>query len=248
MTNLEITKAYVGDTQVEKIYLGTDVVWPTTPPEPIYSAMPLTIQALEDGQFTTNDDFEITYSINNREWVTQSCPKLNLLAGDKVRFKGNLDNSARNLFANNNNLRFIVYGNILSLYYGDDFTDKTSGMKEEYLFSGCEYLMDASNLILPENLLNDNYVGMFKGCLSLTTAPELPATTLTSGCYSEMFSGCTNLNYIKCLATSLGDRWSLRKWVQGVSPTGTFVKHPDATWASGASGIPAGWTVKDADI
>lgn len=27
MTNLEITNAYVGDTQVEKIYLGTDVVW-----------------------------------------------------------------------------------------------------------------------------------------------------------------------------------------------------------------------------
>lgn len=27
MTNLEINKAYVGDTRVEKIYLGTDAVW-----------------------------------------------------------------------------------------------------------------------------------------------------------------------------------------------------------------------------
>lgn len=212
----------------------------------VYSAMPLTIEALEDGQIKTSN-VEITYSINNGEWVTDVGPRINLLTGDKVRFKGNLDNSTRNLFADNN-LRFIVYGNILSLYYGDDFADKTSGMKEQFLFSECKYLMDASNLILPSNLINDNYAGMFRGCTSLTTAPELPATALTSGCYQEMFKGCTSLSYIKCLATSLGDIWSLRLWVDGVSPTGTFVKHPNAVWPTGTSGIPDGWTIIDAEI
>lgn len=34
MTNLEITKAYVGDTQVDKIYLGADVVYEATPVVP----------------------------------------------------------------------------------------------------------------------------------------------------------------------------------------------------------------------
>ena len=34
---------------------------------------------------------------------------------------------------------------------------------------------------------------MFSGCIALETAPELPATTLADGCYSEMFSGCTAL-------------------------------------------------------
>ena len=34
---------------------------------------------------------------------------------------------------------------------------------------------------------------MFRDCISLTTAPELPATTLANGCYSSMFSGCTAL-------------------------------------------------------
>lgn len=34
MTNLEITKAYVGDTQVDKIYLGADVVYEATPVGP----------------------------------------------------------------------------------------------------------------------------------------------------------------------------------------------------------------------
>ena len=34
---------------------------------------------------------------------------------------------------------------------------------------------------------------MFQGCTALKTAPELPATTITNGCYSSMFSGCTSL-------------------------------------------------------
>ncbi len=34
MTNLDINKAYVGDTQVDKIYLGTDVVYEATPVGP----------------------------------------------------------------------------------------------------------------------------------------------------------------------------------------------------------------------
>ena len=34
---------------------------------------------------------------------------------------------------------------------------------------------------------------MFLGCTKLTTAPELPATTLSSSCYQSMFEGCTSL-------------------------------------------------------
>ena len=34
---------------------------------------------------------------------------------------------------------------------------------------------------------------LFNGCSSLTTAPELPATTLTNHCYQEMFMGCSSL-------------------------------------------------------
>ena len=34
---------------------------------------------------------------------------------------------------------------------------------------------------------------MFLGCTSLTTAPELPATTMAEDCYAYMFSGCSTL-------------------------------------------------------
>ena len=47
---------------------------------------------------------------------------------------------------------------------------------------------------------------MFSSCTSLTQAPALPATTLTSGCYSSMFKGCTSLTSAPTLpATTLAD-------------------------------------------
>jgi hypothetical protein len=86
---------------------------------------------------------------------------------------------------------------------------------------------------------------MFEGCTSLTTAPELPATTLASYCYDSMFYGCSKLNYIKMLATDISATSCLSNWVYNVSPTGTFVKNKNATWTvTGTSGVPSGWTVK----
>ena len=69
-----------------------------------------------------------------------------------------------------------------------------------------------------ENLLNYAYVAqgenppmaddcfgnMFNDCLSLTHAPELPATTLANSCYSGMFAGCRKLTHAPTLpATTL---------------------------------------------
>jgi hypothetical protein len=60
------------------------------------------------------------------------------------------------------------------------------------MFSGCTSLTTAPEL--PATTLADNcYSFMFAGCTSLTTAPELPATTLADKCYSFMFDGCTSL-------------------------------------------------------
>jgi hypothetical protein len=87
---------------------------------------------------------------------------------------------------------------------------------------------------------------MFYGCTSLTTAPELPATTLANGCYTQMFYGCSKLNYIKMLATDISASNCFESWVNGVSETGTFVKHKDmTTLSSGTSGIPNGWDIID---
>ncbi len=111
-----------------------------------------------------------------------------------------------------------------------------------YMFTGCTNLTAAPEL--PATTLAAwCYFGMFRGCTNLTAAPELPATTLAEYCYNDMFYGCSQLNYIKCLATDLSATACLSNWVDGVSPSGVFIKNPDTTWPTGTSGIPEGWTV-----
>ena len=74
----------------------------------------------------------------------------------------------------------------------------------------------------------------------------MPALTLVGSCYSEMFGGCSKLNYITCLATDISASNCTRSWVPGVASTGTFVKNPRMNeWTTGTSGIPTGWTVEN---
>lgn len=81
----------------------------------------------------------------------------------------------------------------------------------------------------------------------MVSAPELLATNINiDRCYGGIFQGCTNLNRIVCMALNPFENNCLQGWVIDVSSTGTFVKHPNATWTSGNSGIPDGWTVIDA--
>lgn len=192
MTSLEITKAYIGDSQVDKIYLGTEQVYYESP-EIDYSLEYFTIEALSSGTLTLNSS-GVSYSINEAEWVTMDAAgSIELYAGDKVRMGGNLG-TLLNLFSGNT-LSFKVYGNIQSLcYYGDNFSEHTESKTAQTMFNGCTGLVDASNLILPAtSLVSNAYYSMFLACSSLVYPPELPATTLATNCYSRMFKGCTSL-------------------------------------------------------
>lgn len=60
------------------------------------------------------------------------------------------------------------------------------------MFFGCTNLTTAPEL--PATTLAAHcYDSMFGNCTNLTTAPDLPATTLAGSCYSQMFLGCTSL-------------------------------------------------------
>ena len=112
------------------------------------------------------------------------------------------------------------------------------------MFSGCTGLTTAPEL--PATSLAEScYSDMFSGCTGLTTAPELPATSLAESCYSDMFSGCTGLTTIDCYATSYAIG-ATSNWVNGVAEIGTFSKASDADfWETGVNGIPSGWSVVD---
>ena len=88
-----------------------------------------------------------------------------------------------------------VGGNLSSLIGGN------TAIPRHYCFHGlflsCKTLVDASSLnfgsITNFNSKTFVFSSMFEDCTSLTTPPELPATTLANGCYAKMFSGCENL-------------------------------------------------------
>ena len=174
-------------------------------------------------------------------------------SGDRIIFRGDISTgNSIGLNYSASTATFEVYGNAMSLIYGDNFVGNnefpsTATVAFSELFKGCTGLTDASKLILPASVLLTfslwgTYSSMFYGCTSLEAAPELPATTLAVGCYRVMFRYCNKLNYIKCLAET-GVNSACDTWVQGVAETGTFVKKEGVTWPTGASGIPSGWNV-----
>lgn len=93
---------------------------------------------------------------------------------------------------------FDVEGNVMSLYYGDNFIGQTNLTGKNYafkwLFDSITKVVNAKNLSLPATTLSNNcYMNMFQGCTSLVTVPKLPATTLAESCYGGMFLYCVNL-------------------------------------------------------
>lgn len=114
------------------------------------------------------------------------------------------------------------------------------------MFDNCDYLTYPPKLPA-EVVASGAYAGMFRNCSSLIQAPILPAKTLGTYCYQYMFQGCRKLNRITMLATDISATQCLDGWVQSVSSTGIFIKHPDAELPIGGSGIPEGWTVETAE-
>lgn len=116
----------------------------------------------------------------------------------------------------------------------------------EGMFANCTNLSDVpENLLINMKWLNTGSCQyMFYGCTSLVKAPTIPelSSSISNQC-SYMFQGCTSLNYIKNLTWYNASCFN--NWVNGVSPTGTFIKKSGQTWSTGTSGIPEGWIVED---
>ena len=93
---------------------------------------------------------------------------------------------------------------------------------------------------------NACFLGMFRNCTGLTTAPDLPESSLTERCYSYMFSGCVNLKSIK---VRFVDAWgfSTLNWFENASSTGIFYKPNALPEEYGKDKIPTGWKVINID-
>ena len=96
-------------------------------------------------------------------------------------------------------------GDILTLLKSDGEVDELPDDCFKDLFEDNKYIVDASNLVV-RKVGNNSCANMFKGCTSLTKAPQLPAKTLEACCYHSMFEGCGSLTETPQLpATTLAD-------------------------------------------
>ena len=84
-----------------------------------------------------------------------------------------------------------VQGNIMSLL-NRDFSTPLTTYAFFALFEGCTSLLSAPEL--PATKMEKGcYSQMFSGCTALKSAPELPAEALATNCYRYMFRGCSAL-------------------------------------------------------
>ena len=217
----DITDAKLGTTTLGSIYLGSTKLWPLGTD---YSKEYLTFESLADNNnitwtFTGSDPIQnvIYWSKNGTSWTSAIASTSNtpvslatLNKGEKMYLKGENTTYASSITKYsrfNSDYEFDISGNIMSLIYGDNFIGQTA-LSSSYNFVGIfkgSKVVDASNLILPATTLASScYSNMFYGCTSLATAPVLPATILADSCYRNMFQNCTSLTAAPVLpATTL---------------------------------------------
>ena len=160
-------------------------------------------------------DESMQYSVNGGEWVQLTAKTAITFGGDKgtLRLRGKSANgtatsssSRAQISFGDDNVQVACSGDIRTLVDYENYTTvSTAKARFCKLFLGCGSLTTTPEL--PATTLAEScYEYMFYKCTSLTVAPELPATTLAQSCYEYMFYGCTSLTVAPELpATTLAE-------------------------------------------
>ena len=173
-----------------------------------------TADAAQTFKMTTFGNYNISgleYSVNYGEWTSVEPNKEVTFGGanSTLRLRGTNINGTASHFSKystitftDKNVNVACTGDIRTLQDWRNYsTVDTQNARFCYLFIYCAALTSAPEL--PATTLADEcYYGMFGGCTSLTSAPELKATTLAGDCYTSMFAECTKLSTVTMLAPS----------------------------------------------
>ena len=131
------------------------------------------------------------------KWENPSTNGISLNAGQSVYLKADEDSLWRTATGDNPYNKFQSTGKVKC--EGDIRSLVKPIAIEDYsyfargLFVSCTSLTQAPSSLPATTLANKCYYEMFRGCSSLTQAPELPATTMGTSCYHGMFQSCTSL-------------------------------------------------------
>ena len=146
-----------------------------------------------------------------------------------------------------------IYGNVMSLLKGKDNLEGATAIEAKNafygLFAGAEKLVNNTErlLVLPATTLTEGcYQDMFNGCKGIEKAPELPAPKLEKNCYQEMFYDCAKLNSVTCLATDITAEGSTKDWLgkAGTEASAPVLETKVDMKANSDDGVPTSWTPK----
>ena len=147
-----------------------------------------------------------------------------------------------------------IFGNVMSLLKGKDNLEGATAIEAKNafygLFAGAENFVNNADrqLVLPATTLTEGcYQDMFNGCKGIEKAPVLPAPKLEKNCYQEMFYDCAKLNHVKCLATDISAEGCTKNWLTnaGTEATGEKVLETLIPMESNSDdGVPTSWTAQ----
>ena len=147
------------------------------------------------------DSISLECKLDDGEWTSYTVGNtIDLTDGQEVSFRAGASGNASFSQSSTNYYKFSVTGsgtvsasgNLMSLLNRAGGLIIPNSHCFYRLFLGCGKLTTAPEL--PATTLTGScYANMFSNCSGLTTVPELPATILANGCYSGMFTGCTSL-------------------------------------------------------
>ena len=213
---------------------------------------PLTLTATSDNssvKLTKNGTLSNTFEVDKgngwEDYAFGTVIPLNAGQSCKWRCKSHPTNQDRD-----NYVRFVMKGKIgasgnCNSMLSSDFENITSLSGYNFafrnLFKDCTSLTKAPELPATK-LTTFCYNGMFYNCSSLVKAPELPATYIYDYSYGAMFYNCTRLRGIHVAAqSSQSSGYPFERWVHNVPTTGNFYADPNMNYSSGEYGIPVGW-------
>lgn len=158
-------------------------------------------------KFTTVDDNGSTYafskegleySIDGGKWTTLAANTNtpNVPKDSNIRFRGNLTpNGSEGIGTFSSSGKFNAEGELMTLLYGEYYVGQT-GKYANYMFSELfinSNVVDVTNLVIPNAMVDYCYYKTFSSCTSLTSTPSLPFSEVGYYTCRYMFSGCTSL-------------------------------------------------------
>ena len=201
---MKMTSLTINGRTVSRLFInGREVALGSTDSEALCFTAKADQSMLSLSKTGSPQDINLQTSTDGKSWTPYNIGDVITVpnAGGKVYFAAvgsnyTLASSPSDFYKFVTTSEFEASGNVNSLLEEDPNIARTMSLEGRqfcyvYLFSGAA--LTTAPELPATTLAYGCYAGMFQGCTSLTQAPVLPAYDLANFCYYYMFENCTSL-------------------------------------------------------